>query len=153
MENSQTLHGTGAAENLSAASPRPDERISQSAKAMAREVGDAVEGASSAAAAKAKELVQQQLAAGGDIVAQIAQSTRVAGDHLDREVPQLATLVKRAADSIDDIAHSMRDRSVNEIVQAASDLGRRQPAILFGITAVLGFLAYRLVNEGIDSAS
>jgi ElaB/YqjD/DUF883 family membrane-anchored ribosome-binding protein len=153
MENSQYLHETGAAENTAASPPRPDERITQSAKAMAREVGNAVEGASTAAAAKAKDVVQQQLAAGGDIVAHIAQSTRVAGDHLDREVPQLGTLVKRAADSIDDIAQSMRDRSINEIVQAASDLGRRQPAILFGITAVLGFLAYRLVNEGMDSAS
>jgi len=153
MENSQYLHETGAAENTASSPPRPDERITQSAKAMAREVGNAVEGASTAAAAKAKDVVQQQLAAGGDIVAHIAQSTRVAGDHLDREVPQLGTLVKRAADSIDDIAQSMRDRSINEIVQAASDLGRRQPAILFGITAVLGFLAYRLVNEGMDSAS
>jgi len=153
MENSPNVYGTGSTQDVRSESNRPQDKISESAKAAASQLGSAVEGASTAATAKAREIAQQQLVAGGEIVAHIARSAHLAGDHLDREVPQLGTLVKRAAESIDDIANSMRERSVNEIMQTASDLGRRQPAILFGITAVLGFLVYRLVNEGMDAAS
>lgn len=112
-----------------------------------------VEGASSAATIRAKDLLKQQITDGGEMVAHIARSTRVAGDNLDREVPQLGSLVKRAASGMEDLARGMRERSIEEVVQTASDFGRRQPVVLFGITAVLGYLAFRLVNEGIKESS
>lgn len=152
MDNSQNLHSTSAEANSSDANSI-DEKLLQSAKSVAQEIGDIVGDASSAATSRAKDLLKQQLTDGGDLVAHIAQSTRLAGDHLDREVPQLGSLVKRAASSIEDVARGMRDRSIEEVVQTAFDFGRRQPALLFGITAVLGYLAFRLVNEGIQQGS
>jgi ElaB/YqjD/DUF883 family membrane-anchored ribosome-binding protein len=151
MENLQNLHATGAEPNGAGANS-VDEKLLRSAKSVAQEIGDMVGGASSAATTRAKDMLQQQLADGGELVAHIARSTRVAGDQLDREVPQLGSLVKRAASSIEDVARGMRERSIEEVVQTASDFGRRQPAVLFGITAVLGYLAFRLVNEGVKES-
>jgi hypothetical protein len=153
MENFQTLHGTGADQSGRAEPASIDERLSRSAEGAARGVGDAVESASSMATAKAKELLQQQLAAGGNVVAHLANTTRLAGDHLHEEVPQLGALVKQAAESIDEIAKGLRERSVDEVLRTAADFGRRQPMVLFGLSAVMAFLAYRLLNEGVDAAS
>lgn len=155
MDTLRNLQTTGAAPNSDphADSAARDDKLSQSAKTVVRELGEMVGGASSAATAKAKDLLKEQLTAGGDIVSHIAQSTRVAGDELDREVPQLGSLVKRAADSIEDVARGLRERSIEEVVHTAADFGRRQPIVLFGITAVLGYLAYRLVNEGVQEGS
>src|SRR5581483_11251291 len=98
-----------------------DDQLLQSAKSVAHEVGDMVGGASSVATARAKDLLKQQLADGGDLVSHSARSTRIAADHLDNEAPQLGSLVKRAASSIEDVARGMRERSLEEVVQTAAD--------------------------------
>jgi hypothetical protein len=125
----------------------------QSAKSVAQEIGDMVEGASSEATTRAKHVLKQQLTDGGDMVAHIARSTRAASDQLSSEIPQLGSLIKRAAGGMETIARGMRERSIEELAQTAADFGRRQPAVLFGVTAVLGYLAFRIANEGIKEGS
>jgi hypothetical protein len=41
------------------------------------------------------------------------------------------------------LADGLRDQSVDELVRAASDYTRRQPAVVFGLAALAGFFALR----------
>jgi hypothetical protein len=46
---------------------------------------------------------------------------------------------------LDGLANDLHDQSVDELVRSASDFTRRQPALVFGLAAVAGFVALRTV--------
>jgi hypothetical protein len=76
----------------------------------------------------------------------MADSVRSAADSLDERVPQLAQLARGTADRIEDFSESIRDQSAAELFQSAADFARRRPSVLFGATAAIGFLLYRLAT-------
>lgn len=92
-------------------------------------------------------LLDRQVETGADMVGHFAQSAKRAADDLDQNAPQLAGLVRMAADRIDHYADGLRDQSVDDLVRAASDFTRRQPALVFGVAALAGFLLYRTVKS------
>jgi hypothetical protein len=80
------------------------------------------------------------------MVARVSNSIRAAADSLDQDVPQVAPLVHRAADQLADLSDALADRSAAELLQATADFARRRPALVFGATALGGFLLFRLLN-------
>lgn len=90
-----------------------------------------------------KDLLDDQVDRGADLVAQFANATKRAADELKGPSPQTARLVRGVADRLDDYAETLRDQSIDELMRAASNFTRRQPAVVFGVAAVVGFLALR----------
>lgn len=90
-----------------------------------------------------KTLLADQVGSGADTVAQFATATRKAADELGSGAPQAARFVRGFADRLEDYAETLRDKSVEELATAASDYTRRQPALVFGVAALAGFLAVR----------
>jgi hypothetical protein len=88
-------------------------------------------------------LLDQQVVKGAKTVSNIATSARRAADELETDAPQLAGLVRGMADRLQDYSRNLEDQSVTDIYRAASDFTRRQPAIVFGLGALAGFLALR----------
>jgi hypothetical protein len=86
------------------------------------------------------------------MVARVSNAIRVAADNLDQDVPQLSPLVHGAADQLADLSAALADRSAAELFQATSDFARRRPALVFGATALGGFLLFRLLNASSASA-
>jgi hypothetical protein len=94
------------------------------------------------------------------MVARVSNSIRAAAESLDQDVPQLAPLVHGAADQLADLSDALADRSAAELFQSTADFARRRPALVFGATALGGFLLFRLLNasstpayaEGSDDA-
>jgi ABC-type transporter Mla subunit MlaD len=119
--------------------------VAQQAGQHVRATGNSV---ASAANAKVKELITQQIAAGGHWVGHLAESTNCAADNLEKNTPEFAGFVRQAADSIRSFSNDLRDRSVEELIERAADLTRRQPALVFGMAAVFGFFAFRLFKSG-----
>jgi ElaB/YqjD/DUF883 family membrane-anchored ribosome-binding protein len=90
-----------------------------------------------------QELLDQQVVKGAKTVSNIASSAKRAADELETEAPQLAGLVRGMADRLQDYSRDLEDKSVTDIYRAASDFTRQQPAIVFGLGALAGFLALR----------
>lgn len=56
----------------------------------------------------------------------------------------------RAADAVSSFAGSVRDRSVDDIVDNTRDFVRKSPAVAIGIAAVAGFALMRVIKTGLD---
>ena len=123
------------------------------ASGAAREAADTVLRASSDGAQGIRRqvagLLNSQVAAGADMMTQVANSTRLAADDLESSVPQMAGVVRSVAGRIDTYADTIKDQSVEQMFSSASDYTRRQPAAVFGVAALAGFVLFRaLKNAG-----
>jgi hypothetical protein len=117
----------------------------------AREAGDQAKQVASSLAAdatqKAKGFLTMQVTAGADLVGHVAESARRAADSLDQNAPQLADLVRGAAERAEDFSRDLHEQTVEDLVRTASDFTRRQPALVFGLASLAGFLAFRVFKS------
>jgi hypothetical protein len=138
--------------------PTPDraDRLVTKASAVAYEAADTVfEVASQSASSVSRQVAglhDNQVLAGADVISQVAQSTRLAADDLEAKVPQVAGVVRSVADRIDIYADGMKDQSVEQMLATASGFTRRQPAMVFSLAALAGFLLFRALKSGPDYA-
>lgn len=107
----------------------------------------------SAATEKLKDIANQQVAAGADLVVQVGASVRAAGQHLQPNAPYLARFVFSAAQTIEQSAEQLRGQSVEGLARSTAEFARQRPEIVFGVAAVAGFLLLRLLNAGISGAT
>ena len=107
----------------------------------------------SATTEKLKDLANQQVSAGADLVRHVGASVRAAGEHLESDAPQLARLVFNAAETIERSADRLRGQSAEEFARSTAEFARERPEIVFGVAAVSGFLLFRLLNAGISGAT
>ncbi len=52
---------------------------------------------------------------------------------------------------MDSFAAQVRDKSIDDLFQDGSDFARRQPAIVFGAAAVVGFALFRMFKLGVPN--
>jgi hypothetical protein len=95
---------------------------------------------------RAKGFLHQGVTSGADLVGHIADSAKSAADNLGDKAPQLAELVRGAAERVEAFSHEMRGKSVDELIRTASDFTRRQPAIVFGLASLAGFFLFRVLK-------
>jgi hypothetical protein len=105
---------------------------------------DAVSTLSSEATGSVKGILNRQVGAGADVVRQVGEAVKAAADKLDQDAPQLAGVAREAAGKIDTLSTQLSAKSADELFQDASDFARRQPAIVFGGAALVGFALFRL---------
>jgi ElaB/YqjD/DUF883 family membrane-anchored ribosome-binding protein len=114
---------------------------------VAQETGRQAKEVASDAQQKAKSLLNMQVNAGAELAGHVAQSARCAAADLDRNAPQLAELVRGAAERVENFSRDMRHQTVEDLVRTASDFTRRQPALVFGLASLAGFLALRVLKS------
>ena len=103
--------------------------------------------AASTITSQVKALLDEKVSDGADIVGHLASSAQCAAEDLDQNSPQLAGLVRGVADRLDNYATDLRDQSIDQLVRAASNYTRRQPAVVFGLAALAGFFALRTIKS------
>jgi ElaB/YqjD/DUF883 family membrane-anchored ribosome-binding protein len=117
----------------------------------AQQTLDEAKRATSSAASEASERVQglldQQVAAGADMINDVAKSVRAAADTLNERVPQLANAARSASEQLEAFSRDVRRQSAAELAGTMADFARRRPAVVFGLAAGLGFVAFRLLNS------
>jgi hypothetical protein len=117
----------------------------------AREAGDRAKEAASSLASdatkQAKGFLNMQVTAGADMVGHVVDSARIAADNLDQDAPQLAGLVRSAADRAEEFSQDLRGRTVEDLIRTASNFTRKQPALVFGLASLAGFLAFRIFKS------
>jgi len=111
----------------------------------------------------AKDILDSRVEAGATILGQFATSVRVAADDLDRTSPTVSKVVRGFAQTVENCAEDLRRQTAEQLLRSASGLTRRQPALVFGIAALAGFVGIRTFknatmrnsssNGGMDPAS
>jgi hypothetical protein len=118
---------------------------------MAREAGARAKQAATETASsmtdQVKDMIDRQIGTGANMASSFASSVKLAADDLDRESPMLAGLVRSLANKIEVYAEDMQDQTIDHVARAAADFTRKQPALVFGLAAVAGFLMFRTVKS------
>jgi ElaB/YqjD/DUF883 family membrane-anchored ribosome-binding protein len=128
---------------------KANEAISKVTDAAQQAGAQAKQQASSLAAdakEKTKGYFNQQVASGADLASHVAKSIECAADNLDPKAPQVASLVRSAADRLETFSGDIRDQSVDDLLRTASDFTRRQPAVVFGLASLAGFFLFRALK-------
>ena len=149
-------------------SPTPGERAESSkirnaageafskASSAARDAGETAKRAAADVASGMSDqvmgILNDQLGVGAKSATRFAGSMRVAADDLKHENPMLAGLVGGFAHNLDHYAARLEDQTVQELAKGASDLTRRQPALMFGLAALVGFFAFRTFKNASPSS-
>jgi hypothetical protein len=124
--------------------------VAQQAGGQARQAATSL---ASEANQKAKGFLNQKVTVGADFAGHIAESVKCAADNLDQNAPQLAGLVRGAADKVDGFSRDMREQTVEDLVRTASDFTRRQPALVFGLASLAGFFLFRVLKSNPSAPS
>jgi hypothetical protein len=122
-------------------------KISDAARQASGQAKQAASSLASDAAKQAKGLLNMQVTAGADMVDHVADSARAAAESLDLNAPQLAGLVRKAAERAEEFSQDLRDQTVEDLIRTASDFTRKQPALMFGLASLAGFLAFRVLKS------
>jgi ABC-type transporter Mla subunit MlaD len=88
-----------------------------------------------------------QVTAGADMVDHVVESAHRAAESLDQNAAQLAGLVRSAADRAGQFSQDLRDQTVEDLIRTASNFTRKQPALVFGLASLVGFLAFRVLKS------
>jgi chemotaxis regulatin CheY-phosphate phosphatase CheZ len=117
----------------------------------AREAGDQAKHAASSLASdatkRAKGFINMQVTAGADMADHVVGSARIAAENLEQEAPQLAGLVRTVADRAEEFSQQLRGQTVEDLIKTASDFTRKQPALVFALASLAGFLAFRVLKS------
>ena len=124
---------------------------------MAREGGAKAKQAASDAAStvneQVREMLDKQIGSSWSFAGQVAGSFKLAADDLEQKSPFAATLVRGFADKVEGYAEEFQDQTVEQLMRSASDFTRRQPALVFGLAALAGFLMFRTMRTQVSSDS
>jgi hypothetical protein len=123
-------------------------QVTETAQQAQAQAKDAMADLSSQATANVKDLLNHQVNAGAEFASSVAHSIGCAADDLSRNAPQFAELARGAAHKMDSFAAQVREKSIDDLLQDGSDFARRQPAVVFGAAAIVGFALLRMLKVG-----
>ena len=103
--------------------------------------------AASSVRSEVSRMLDRQVETGAAYLEHTASSIRTAADDLSRNAPPLAGLADTVANKLDAYAESVQGKTAEELWDDAVDFTRRQPALVFGLASLAGFLAYRTIKS------
>lgn len=98
----------------------------------------------------ARDAIESRKAAGAAEVRGIASAIRRVADDMSDQSPNTARYVRQAADSIEDTAHHLREKSVGEIAEDVSRFAARQPLTFFAGAVFAGIALSRFFKSAAD---
>jgi hypothetical protein len=144
-ENQSTA--SGVAQDMRAKADEAISKVTDAAQQAGSQAKDAAASLASDASQKAKGFLNMQVSSGSDLAGHVARSVRCAADNLDPNAPQLASLARGAAERVEQFSRDIRGQTVEDMVRTASEFTRRQPALVFGLASLAGFLAFRVLKS------
>jgi hypothetical protein len=134
---STSEHAPGDAADKAASLGR---RAAESARETATEAASSVR-------SEVSRMLDRQVEQGAAYLGHAASSIRSAADDLSRNAPPLAGLADTVANKLDAYAENVQGKTAEELWDDAVDFTRRQPALVFGLASLAGFLAYRTIKS------
>jgi hypothetical protein len=122
---------------------------SSGVKNRARRAKKVVAASSSTVIEQAKKLLDRQISArGGAIVGSIASALEAGATDLRPSSPSLAKLADNLVERARSYESGLQKVSLDQLTEMATRVTRRNPALVFGLTAFAGFLAMRVIKSG-----
>ncbi len=115
--------------------------------------GKAASALASEAQNKATGLMHQQMTAGAEYVHAISQTAHTAARELEDRAPELARMVHDVADRAERFADNLRDRSPDEMLDAAWTYARGNPRLFLGGAIAVGFLFARFAKSSAERSA
>jgi hypothetical protein len=103
--------------------------------------------AASSVRGEMRRMLDRQVDNGAAYLGHAASSIRTAAGDLSRTAPPLAGLADTVADKLDSYAQTVKGKTAEDVWDTAVDFTRRQPALVFGLASLAGFLAYRTIKN------
>jgi hypothetical protein len=94
-----------------------------------------------------KETAEQQKTRGVDALKGFAHAIETAAGELESQSPGVARHIRNAARSVEGLSNNLRSRNVDELMHAASDLARSQPAVFIAGAVAAGFVLSRFLKS------
>jgi hypothetical protein len=121
--------------------------LTRATKDSASQLGDVALEIANTAKEKVEAAVGQRRSLGADYIGSIAQATGRAANEFETELPKAAHYIRQAAEQIQGVADTVRERDARELLGEVQDFARRQPTLFFGGAVVLGFAALRFLKS------
>jgi hypothetical protein len=103
-----------------------------------------------AARRMAEQQVSKQTSAAADQVEHVAEMLDTAADTVERVVPPAADYVRQAASSVHDASETLREQTIDDVVEAVMRFARAQPAAFAGASVLVGFALARFLKSSAD---
>jgi ABC-type transporter Mla subunit MlaD len=124
------------------------EDISSSVDKAKSNIAEAAE----SARAEARRIAHRQKDAGADKLGDVAGAVHGAARSLETGMPQMASYIHGAAARLEGAAKTLRDQSVDDLIDGVSSFARNQPAVFFGGAVLAGFALTRFLKSSSQSA-
>lgn len=147
------LKGARSGDDLGGSTISASPTLKDTAGQVAQQAKSTVAALADEARTRVSGMIDQQKAAGADQVAGVARAVQAAAGNLDQTSPQLARLVRSAADNVDHIADDIRSSNVADLLNGLAEFGRRQPIVFFGGAVLAGFALARFLKSDVPDAS
>lgn len=104
-------------------------------------------GATRAFKDRAREVAEDQKAAGAARMDALGRVVHEAADDLGKEIPGAARYVHFAAENLESASSTLRNRSVDDFVTGVARFAKRQPAAAFAGAVLAGFTLSRFLKS------
>jgi hypothetical protein len=100
---------------------------------------------------KARAVLNEQQKSAADGIGDFAGALRTAAGELEsRDKSMAAHLGEHAADGLERLAGTLRNKDASTIVRELESFARREPAVFLGAAVAVGFLAVRFLKSSED---
>jgi hypothetical protein len=97
---------------------------------------------------KVRHLAEEQKTAGADRLDAVARAVHDAADRLEPELPRQASgYIHEAAGGIERASAAIRERSIDDLLQIATNFARRQPVAFLAGAVLTGFALTRFLKS------
>jgi hypothetical protein len=135
-----------------------DQAVKGAAASLTADVKDAAQSLRRAASGQAtefasdvghelKQTAEQQKTRGVDALKGFAHAIETAAGELEGQSPGVARHIREAAKNVEGLSNNLRNRSVDELMHAASDLARSQPGVFIAGAVAAGFALSRFLKS------
>jgi ABC-type transporter Mla subunit MlaD len=121
--------------------------ISDTAREAGAKAKETVSETASAVADHFKDILDKQIGNHISGAGVLASAVKRAADEIEQNSPLAAGFVRSVSDKVEQFVETYEDETVEQLVRSASDFARRQPALVFGLAAVAGFLVFRTIKS------
>src|SRR5437764_615742 len=118
------------------------DRAASEAEASTAKLAEATE----PVARRARQLAEQQKAAGAETIGSLAGAVHGAARELETQIPRAAGYVHDAAARLENAAQQLRQRSLDDLASGLGQFARTQPAAFFGGAVLAGLAISRFLK-------
>ena len=111
-----------------------------------KEAADAAKDVAAGAADRFQDQASEKQRTGADFVGRLAGNIRDAARAFENDAPFASRSINSAAEDVDEAADKIRNGSIRDVIDGATDFAKRQPAAFLGLSVLAGFAAVRFLK-------